>query len=145
MPEPKIEGHLRGIDFSQPVEIVTLPKGTILQQTQPPGAPQGNYYAPPGTEPSKLGINSRGDVRGADGTVIAHAEKLTQLYETGTDVVVLRSTAAPIVDTWSMHEIGANAFDASKAIPFVAEGGGIQYFTTKAPQIVPHRPPKPEP
>ncbi|HEX2687538.1 MAG TPA: polymorphic toxin type 46 domain-containing protein, partial [Kofleriaceae bacterium] len=148
MPDARIEGHLRGIDFSKPVEVTTLPKGTVVQQTQPPGAPQGSYYAPPGTEPGKLGISPKGDLRGPDGeTVMGHVDKQTKLYVTTEDVVVLRSSAAKIEDTWSMHEIGSSS-KTGDPVPFLAEGGGTQYFTNskvklqpyEAPSTTPHEP-----
>ncbi|HEX7839547.1 MAG TPA: polymorphic toxin type 46 domain-containing protein [Kofleriaceae bacterium] len=139
--DERIEGHLRGIDFSKPVEVTTLPKGTIVQQTQPEGAPQGSYYAPPGTEPGKLGINPRGDLRGPDGeTVVGHVDKTTKLYVTTEDVVVLKSSASQIEDNWSMHEIGTSSKDGP-AIPFLAEGGGTQYFTTAKPKLEPYTEP----
>jgi hypothetical protein len=139
--DERIEGHLRGIDFSKPIEVMTLPKGTLIQQTQPPGAPQGSYYAPPGTEPGKLGIAPQGDVRGPDGDiVVGHADKGTKIYVTTEDVVVLKSTASKIEDNWSMHEIGTSSRDGTP-IPFLAEGGGVQYFTTRKPPIQPYEPP----
>ncbi|TMQ25575.1 MAG: hypothetical protein E6J90_05695 [Deltaproteobacteria bacterium] len=145
MADERIEGHLRGIDFSRPVEVTKIPKGTLIQQTQPPGAPQGSYYAPPGTEPSKLGISPKGDLRGPDGdTVVGHVDKSTRLYVTTEDIVVLKSWAAEINDTWSMHDVGTSSRDGTP-IPFLAEGGGIQYFTTEKPPIQPYEPTAREP
>jgi len=48
MNDTRIASHLRGIDFSQPVNIVNIPAGTALTQFNLPGR-VGNYYAPPGT------------------------------------------------------------------------------------------------
>jgi hypothetical protein len=57
MKESKLNGHMQGIDFDKPVQIEQLSKGQRLTQYQAPNASQGNYYAPPGQEPSKLGIS----------------------------------------------------------------------------------------
>jgi hypothetical protein len=110
----RITSHLDGIDFSKPVEVITLRKGTEVAQFQAPGSAQGNYYTTPGTTPSKLGINPNTQLK--NGTIIPRESN--KYYVTG-DVEVLSSTAAKIEDTWSVpNKI------------YVAEGGGIQYFTT---------------
>jgi hypothetical protein len=51
--DTKIASHLRGIDFSQPVNIVDIPAGTSLTQFNLPGR-VGNYYAPVGTQQTPL-------------------------------------------------------------------------------------------
>ena len=93
-----------GIDFSQQVDVFTLSKGKPLAQWQVPGNSTGNYFAPIGTQPGQLGINPQG--RGL--LIYAPTERIQ----------VLRSTAAEIVDTWTVPKV-----------PFKAQGGGIQYFT----------------
>lgn len=116
MKESKISGHLQGIDFDQPVQVEQLSKGQRLAQYQAPGASQGNYYAPPGQKPSKLGISEysqdfdTGDI----------AKKEARLYEVNKDVDALGTTAAKIEDTWSIP---------GKSIS--TDGGGKQYFTMK--------------
>jgi hypothetical protein len=75
--------HLRGIDFSMPVEVTTLPEGSIIGQ-QVVGGRIGNYFSPAGTPATELGIDPAG--RG------------TILFQTNADVTVLRSTAATIPD-----------------------------------------------
>jgi hypothetical protein len=101
-PEEKIASHMKGIDFSKPVEVTNLKPGTVVSQWQRPGAPQGNYYAPPGTDPGNLGIDTAGRVE-------------TQ-YVVKEPVSVLKSTAAEVPD-WK----GSGA---------IYQGGGTQYFTT---------------
>jgi peptidoglycan hydrolase-like protein with peptidoglycan-binding domain len=101
-PEEKIAAHMKGIDFSKPVEVTTLKPGTTVSQWQRPGAPQGNYYAPPGTDPATLGIDTAGRVE-------------TQ-YVVKQSVQVLKSTAADMPD-WN----GSGA---------TYRGGGTQLFTT---------------
>lgn len=99
--------HLKGIDFSKPVEVVTLEPSAKVIQYQRTGHNFGNYLAPPGTEASALGVNPAG--------------RVATTYEVTRPVQVLRSTAAPVEDIWS-----------APGEVFKANGGGIQYFTTES-------------
>lgn len=94
----RIDSHLAGIDFNKPIEIVTLPKGTRVEQWQAPGGPQGNYYAPPGTPAEQLGIAPSALDR-ASGQIV---DKVSTTYVTNREVEVLKSTAAAVNDTWSI-------------------------------------------
>ena len=100
--DEKIPSHLKGIDFNQPVEVVTLPKGTKVVQYQIPGNPTGNYFAPAGTSAESLGMNSAG--------------RVATIYTVLRDVTVLRSTAA---NTAANPNLPASVRGA---------GGGLQYF-----------------
>jgi hypothetical protein len=102
--EPRISNHMAGIDFTQPVEVVTLKADTPLVQYVLPGAKQGNYFAAPGTPAETLGINPAG--------------RTPVPFSPAGDTVVLKSTAAPITDTWT-----------DPTTPFDAAGGGVQYFS----------------
>jgi RHS repeat-associated core domain len=114
--ETSIPGHLNGIDFNQPVNVETLNRGKTVYQFQSPGAPQGNYYSlNPATTPSELGIGPLGDNRAA-GTVEL---KLQGIYRTTEKTRVLKSTAKPIDDTWSV-----------KGITQPSSGGGTQVFSS---------------
>jgi hypothetical protein len=97
-PPWKIDSHLNGIDFNQPVEVVTLPKSTQVVQWQARGAAQGNYYAPPGTSPQQLGI-SPAALDPVSGQVV---DRVAKTYITNSEVEVLKSTAAAVTDTWSI-------------------------------------------
>ncbi|WP_369124959.1 MULTISPECIES: polymorphic toxin type 46 domain-containing protein [unclassified Pseudomonas] len=78
--------------------------------------PQGNYYSlNPATSPSKLGIGPLGDNRAA-GTVEL---KLQGIYRTTEKTPVLKSTAKPIDDTWSV-----------KGMTQPSSGGGTQVFSS---------------
>ncbi len=114
MPKHKIEGHLSVINFAEPVEIVTLPKGKNVTQYQVPNGPQGNYYANPGTPPDKLGISDKAKDWGTGEIVTKEANS----YETNGQVTVLKSTASKIDDTWS---IPGSTISTS--------GGDTQFFT----------------
>lgn len=121
--DPKrIDSHLDGIDFTKPVEVETIPKGTEVVQYQAPGAPQGNYYAPPGTQPGQLGISPQ-TIDRATGNIV---DKTPTIFVTTEDVQVLRSTAAAIDDTWSIPGQTINA-----------AGGGTQFMTTSTGVFVP--------
>ncbi|AYV45134.1 hypothetical protein CFHF_04035 [Caulobacter flavus] len=96
--EDELQSHIQGIDFSQPVEEVTLPPRTELVQHQKDGRPRGRYFAPPGTPAGQLGISDN---------------RIAKPYETGASVTALKSTAAPFVDP-----------DTGE----VYDGGGVQYF-----------------
>lgn len=105
--DDKIADHIRGIDFTKPVEVVVIPRGTEVIQYQIPGAPLGNYFAYPGTPGSTLGFYTSGR---EVSTLISKQE-----------IRVLQSTAADTVDDWSMREHGWE---------IDTPGGGIQIFDT---------------
>jgi len=110
-----IPDHVSGIDLTRPVGVHTLKAGTPVSQYQVPGGRQGNYYAPSGTQPTELGIAPQGVSR----TTGAVVDKVPTAYTTTRDIPVLRSTAAPVKDTWSIPGTAVQT-----------KGGGTQYFTT---------------
>lgn len=114
-PAARIDSHVAGIDFNEPVVVETLLPGTVVGQWQMPGGKVGNYFAPLGTEASQLGINPAGRVLGT--------------YSPSEPVKVLRSTAAPIIDTWTVP-----------GKPYSAQGGGTQFFTGKPSIFIPTKP-----
>ncbi|MCB7502971.1 hypothetical protein LI287_09595 [Enterobacter roggenkampii] len=63
-----------------------------------------------------LGINPEGQVRDT-GLIVP---KEVKAYQAQQKVEMLRSSATPALDTWSVPDK-----------PFQTEGGGIQWFTTK--------------
>jgi YD repeat-containing protein len=101
--DARIASHTSGIDFSQPVEVVPLLKGSQVVQYQIPGNPVGGYFAPVGTPAESIGISSVG--------------REPIIYVTTQDVSVLRSSAA---DTSTNLSLPENARGT---------GGGTQYFT----------------
>ncbi len=55
------DSHLAGIDFTRPVEVRTIPEGTIVYQWQAPNAPTGSYFSPSRTaRPTDIGISPVG-------------------------------------------------------------------------------------
>ena len=101
--DAKIASHMSGIDFSKPVEIVTLPKGTKVVQYQIPGNPVGGYFAPVGTSAESLGISSAG--------------RNPIIYKTTENISVLRTTAADTSKSTNLPESARGT------------GGGVQFFT----------------
>lgn len=122
MPVAKISGHLDGIDFSKPVEVATLPKNKTVNQYQVPGGPQGSYYADPGVAPSKLGISDKAK----DWNTGEIVTKEVNVYETNSEVKILKSSAAEIDDIWSIP-----------GETIRADGGSTQYFTMSNNQFTP--------
>lgn len=96
---------------------MTLPKGTRLVQWQVPGGAQGNYYAPPGTASQQLGISASA-LDPASNQIV---DKVATTYVTNSQVEVLRSTAAPISDTWSVP-----------GQTIATQGGGTQMFSANS-------------
>ncbi len=105
--DARIAAHLRGIDFSQPVSVVNIPPGTSLVQFNLPGR-TGNYFAPVGTPANKLGIYTSGLIESR--------------YTFEASTPALRSTAASVVDDWSM---GGAEWQIQTS------GGETQYFIPK--------------
>lgn len=97
MPPSKIDGHMNGIDFTKPVDIVTVDKNTVLSMYPNEPGVQGNYYFPVsnGSSPSSLGIS--GQYTNAAGVLV---DKIPETYVTTRPVEMLRSTAAAIEVTW---------------------------------------------
>jgi hypothetical protein len=57
--EANIESKLKGIDFSKPVQTVTLKAGTTVEQWVDASGTVGKYFAPVGSDPSKLGLSGK--------------------------------------------------------------------------------------
>ena len=106
---------MKGIDFSKPVSIIVIPKDTTVIQYQVESAPQGNFYAMEGSLPNELGISDEG----YDYETKKVVRKELRYYKTTTDVKVLCSYAAPVIDNWSTPEIETQR-----------NGSNVQYFTT---------------
>ncbi|MCD9033468.1 hypothetical protein LDO32_17275 [Luteimonas sp. Y-2-2-4F] len=156
-PDAVTASHLDGIDFTRPVDVVTVPKGTTVYQWQSPGAPQGAYYSPTAVaRPDDLGIFDKGvtpeafqrvrEIRGGTSSIwdpisgqtrtvpgiaevgpAAIADKKLTAYVLQEDVQVLRSTARPVNDTWSLP-------DGSLSAP--TSGGRLQYYNPDASKFL---------
>ena len=101
------------IDFSQPLAVEELPAGSVLQQWV--GQARGRFYSNVGETANRLGV--------AEYYVDQHGverQKTAGLFATRQAVTVLKSVAAPCVDSWS-----------SPARPCRRCGGGAQFFVPK--------------
>lgn len=95
-------GHLDGIDFAKPVTLADLTPGSNYLQ-YPLNGKMGNYFTTMGTPAEMIGINPAG--------------RVPTLYTPTTPVKALQSTAADILDTWTVP-----------SQPYMTKGGGLQYF-----------------
>lgn len=116
MDQDRINSHTNGIDFTQPVEATNIPPPPQVECNMWPGNnPQpGNYFAPPGTDASTLGINPNAYNRDTGGV---EPRPVGTFTPPASGTPALRSTAAPVTDDWS---------DSSN--PYQADGGGTQYY-----------------
>ncbi len=129
-PQAEIGSHLKGIDFNNPVEIVTMPPPKLLSQWQIPAlgakAPRVGCYwmIPRASTPRSLGINPEGPRFAPDKGRPSSSVMMTRTqfnFECSDDtppMPALRSTAAPIIDDWTDKRNPRNVY-----------GGGIQHFS----------------
>ena len=104
-------GHLGGIDFSQSVSVTKLTPGTGYVQYVQNGN-VGNYFAPIGTSAETIGISPIG--------------RVPELFTPSQPLQALRSTAADIVDTWTV-----------KGQAYQTSGGGTQFFVPNKKLMLP--------
>ncbi|XTZ38095.1 polymorphic toxin type 46 domain-containing protein [Salmonella enterica] len=123
VPENKIPEYMEGINLNERVSVESINSGKLAYQNQSPGNWQGNWYSlNEHTPPTKLGINPEGNLRGTEIKV----PKVTTTYQSQRPVKMLRSTANPAQDTWSVPKE-----------PYQTEGGGIQWFGTERDAWIP--------
>lgn len=125
IPENKIPEYMEGINLNERVSVESINSGKLAYQNQAPGNWQGNWYSlNESTPPTKLGINPEGNLHGTEIKV----PKVTTVYQSQQPVQMLRSTANPALDTWSVPKE-----------PFQTEGGGIQWFGTNKGAWIPKK------
>lgn len=111
----KITSHIRAIDISKPVEVISVAGQTLFQRGYP-GGDNGQYFAlDPGVTPEQLGTSSL--VPGPDGNRVLRDGRTVGFGEA--TAFGLKSTAAPVDDTWTFR-------DSGEVVP--CEGGGTQVF-----------------
>lgn len=142
--KPADLSHVAGIDFTRPVEVRTLPKGTEVYQWQVPGGPKGNYFSfSESARPTDIGIADIGPGPGVYGRVRdiqaqphvgvdpkyaaeitpdGIVSKVSTRYVLTEDTQVLVSTANRIDDTWAIP-------DNTLSMP--TEGGRLQIYAGK--------------
>lgn len=116
----QILGHLDGIDFTKSIDAnFKLHQNTIATQWKALCIPQGNYYADKGRNPSCLGVyKKQTDYPGHISSRIEHHFRLQS------DVTVLKSIAASVIDMWSIKI-------RNKPHKHRTKGGCTQYFNAK--------------
>jgi len=113
----QISDFHNGIDYYERVSVETTNQNKVLYQKQVPGGRQGNWYAyAENIEPTQLGINPKGTIYGTDQVV----DKVTLPYVTQQKVEMLRSTALPALDKWSVENV-----------PYQTEGKAIQLLSNE--------------
>jgi hypothetical protein len=124
----RIYEHLRGIDFTKPVGLEKLDKGTRLMRWNHPFVTNGNYYTKLRTAPARLGIGSLSKHEGGD----LFAKEL-QEFEVVKEARALRTTAAEMIDGFSVEEDAELFLDVLRDGTFktgiqYAPGGATQYL-----------------
>lgn len=110
----QIQNHLSGIDFSKSVDDkFPIPKGKQIAQWKAPGIAQGGYYTEKCDKPFCLGIYHYQESR-KNGSI---KKRIQDVFEADREIIVLKSIAANVLDTWSI-----------KGCFFRASGGCTQYF-----------------
>ncbi len=118
----QIVNHLYGIDFNKPIDVnYKIRKSIAVTQWKALRILQGNYYANKNiliqtNLPSCLGIHDKQeDDLGNETARIEHH------FELQSDVIFLKSIAAPVLDTWSVKMTNGQQ-------GFPTTGGCTQYF-----------------
>jgi hypothetical protein len=109
-------------DYSQPVDVITLPAKTALCGFKTPGSDplSGTYYAPAGTPLHRAGVGWEGHVQG---TLVS--KQLVRYVVKLAIPAVLRTRCAPARDMWS---------DPSRPWGQLQGGGATQYVIPNARQ-----------
>lgn len=121
----KIWSHIGGIVVAKPVEVVEV-AGKTLYQRGFPGRGNGEYYAVDrATTPEQLGTSSIVGVEKDGARELVTRDWRTVSFD-ATPAQGLKSTAAPILDTWS---IGASGGQPGQVID--CPGGGTQIMVPR--------------
>jgi len=118
----RIASHFRGINFNFPIEDnFSIKSQSIVVQWMANGIPQGNYYAEDNSNvsPDCLGIHYQQE-NISTGII---SDRLQHKYKIQNDIIVLKSTAAAVQDTWSIK--------FHKNSGFWTSGGCYQYFNVR--------------
>jgi hypothetical protein len=124
--------QLRGIDYSKPVALGPPPTTpATLNQWQRPGGRQGQFYADDTASPQSLGIHDKA----RDPSTGNLVDKQSKPYDMNKDdQPYMKTTAAPIKDTWS-----------DPGHSHRAEGGADQWYVPNASSATPTPTPAPSP
>ncbi len=139
IPQHKISSHLEGIDFSRPLEVGFTPPPSSVVQWQVPGreGDLGNYFGNPDSKPTELGIGNFGLAKTGDPKVAKLVEKVRVPYGIPEGQPVLKSTAKPVADFWSIPSegfpgVGKPGGLFGSGAKQITKGGGDQFFIPKS-------------
>jgi len=130
-----IKSHIAGIDFNKPVKIVSVPpdgagpNGNILYQYTRSNTAgtvlRGDYYTSDvNATPDMLGVAEKYNVPNSDralGLTDEIAKRKQEIVDFDNPVEGLKSTSAPITDSWSFKN----------GIKVPTPGGGNQIYIPK--------------
>jgi hypothetical protein len=124
--DDKILSEMRCIDFSRPIELPALQRGTILVGSKDPRVSpyRAVYFTRSGHPMDRLGISTRGALR--TDPRATEVDKTLYRYEVIARIPsgeALASTCAPAADTWSIPK---TKWTPGKTV--LAAGGGLQYL-----------------
>lgn len=130
MSSDDISSHLSGIDFSKPVEVTEAPPGgagpdgNVLYRWRAPGAKGSYFTSDPNATPSQLGTSDKGmPYDGNQPRPPPIAKEQVEVPFRGKPAKALKSTSAPVDDTWS---------EPGETIP--REGGATQLMIPEGEQ-----------
>ncbi len=128
--EDKVLSEIRCIDFSHPVDLPTIPAGTILVGSKDPRVSpfRAVYFTRVGHPVDRLGVSSSGALR-TDPAIMPKALYRYQVLVSVPTGEALQSVCAPAADTWSLP--------GQKVL---AAGGGIQYLIPNMNRFLKHLP-----
>ncbi|RMM90791.1 polymorphic toxin type 46 domain-containing protein [Pseudomonas savastanoi] len=111
--EEHYKPYMEGIDFTKPVTLETINSGKKLWQFQVPGGRQGMWYSlTPNVKPTELGINPNALMYKTN----YEAQRVLNIYQSTEKVTVLRSTAAPILDKFSIPKEPYDAIGGARQL-----------------------------
>jgi hypothetical protein len=117
MKASEIDSHLAGIDFSKPVVVETLPPGQPLFQHSKPGS-VGQYFTKDASiTADAVGVSDVVLMPPSGTTPPRIVPRVQTTHQVQQPLQALRTTAAPITDTWSLP-----------GQPKITQGGAEQLF-----------------
>jgi hypothetical protein len=123
MEEKDLLNYGKAMDFSAPVESISLKPGKILSAYRDPKSPFGFFYTEPGTYLDRLGIDYVTERR-----LIKELPKPTIPVDRG----FFRYRVKAEVEVLKSRSSGVRAYDTDRPVP----GGGTQYFIPKAWEVL---------
>lgn len=138
MTAAQIASHIRGIDLDQPVEAITIPGGpfgdTVYQRGVPGKKDNGQYFfLDQVTTPEEGGAYSEVLMKGPPRKIVPRDER-TMTVHPGKTIRGLKSTSAPIDDTWSISYRSVVVTDqGEKTTALIGTDGAVSHSSEADP------------